>query len=103
MANTKPEKQVQSDIMKYVKDYGHYCIKVMKANENGVSDLLMCVDGKFIACEVKAERFINDPYKQASPWQLLQIRKVKNAGGLAVVVASLKQFQDLLGYLVEEL
>ena len=90
---TKPEKQVQSEIMKYIRSYGWYCIKVMKANENGVSDLLACVAGKFISIEVKAEKYVNDPWKQASSWQKLQLARVQQAGGQATVVASLEQFK----------
>ena len=93
---TKPEKQVQSEIMKYVRKAGHYCIKVMKANENGVSDLLMCIDGRFIACEVKAEKYEPDPWKQASAWQKLQITRVQEADGIGMVVASLEQFKETL-------
>ena len=96
MASTKPEKQVQSEIMKYVRSDGWYCIKVMKANENGVSDLLMCIGGLFISCEVKAEKFESDPYKQASAWQLLQIKRVQDADGIGFVVASLEQFKQAL-------
>ena len=96
MENTKPEKQVQSEIMKFVRKGGWYCIKVMKANENGVSDLLMCIDGRFISCEVKAEKFESDPYKQASAWQLLQIKRVQEAYGIGMVVASLDQFKEAL-------
>ena len=103
MTNTKPEKQVQSDIIKYVRSYGHYCIKVMKANENGVSDLIACIDGAFVAIEVKAEKFVNDPWKQASQWQKLQLSRVQAAGGVGVVVASLEQFQEELGHIVEAL
>lgn len=99
----KSEKQVQSDIMKYVRSYGHYCIKVMKANENGVSDLLMCIDGAFIACEVKAEKFVKDPWKQASEWQKLQLTRVADAGGVGIVVASLEQFKSHLDHVVEAL
>lgn len=97
----KAEKVVQTEIMKYVKLYGWYCIKIMKANENGVHDLIMCVDGKFISCEVKAEKFHKNPEKQASLWQMKQLERVKNANGLACVVATLEQFQELYEDLIE--
>lgn len=97
----KAEKAVQKDIIDYVRSYGWYCIKVMKANENGVSDLLMCIDGRFLSCEVKAERYENDPYKQASEWQKLQLQRVEDANGLTCVVASLDQFKELFQDYVE--
>ena len=93
LSMTKPEKQVQSEIMKYVRSYGWYCVKIIKGNENGISDLLMCIAGKFISVEVKAEKFVNDPWKQASAWQKVQLARVQQAGGQATVVASLEQFK----------
>ena len=96
MANTKAEKVVQTDIMKLVKSLGWYCIKVIKATEKGVSDLLMCIEGLFISCEVKAEKYESDPYKQASAWQKLQIKRIQDAKGIGMVVASLEQFKETL-------
>ena len=93
---TKPERQVQSEIMKYVRSHGGYCIKVIKGNENGISDLLICIEGSFIACEVKAEKFEADPWKQASSWQKLQLSRVQTAGGVGIVVATLEQFKEAL-------
>ena len=97
----KAESKVQSEITKYVRSYGWYCIKVMKANENGVSDLLMCVDGYFISCEVKAEKYVSDPWKHASPWQKLQLKRVQDASGQVCVVASLEQFKELFSEMIE--
>jgi len=92
----KAESKVQSEIMKYVRSFGWYCIKVIRANENGVSDLLMCIDGYFVACEVKAEKFHADPWKQASSWQKLQLKRVQDAKGAGMVVSSLEQFKEAL-------
>lgn len=96
MASAKPERKVQSEIMKLARSHGHYCIKVMKANENGVSDLLMCIHGLFISCEVKAEKFESDPWKEASAWQKLQLKRVQDAAGIGMVVASVEQFKEAL-------
>ena len=73
----------------------------MKGNENGISDLLMCIDGLFVSCEVKAEKYVKDPWKEASPWQKLQLKRVQDAGGHVCVVASLEQFKGLFGSIVE--
>ena len=93
---TKPEKQVQSEIMKYVRSHGGYCIKVIKGNENGITDLIACIEGLFISVEVKAEKYESDPWKQASAWQKLQISRVQEAKGIGMVVASLGQFKEAL-------
>ena len=92
----KPESKVQSEIMKYIRANGWYCIKVIKGNENGISDLLACINGLFISIEVKAEKYEKDPWKQASAWQKLQITRVEEAGGIGMVVSSLGQFKEAL-------
>lgn len=46
----------------------------------GVSDLICCVDGIFIAIEVKTEK--NNPTKL----QLIELKKVQNANGIAVLI-----------------
>ena len=101
MAKTKAEKIVQTEIMNYVKSHGWYCIKIIKANESGVHDLLMCIQGLFITCEVKAERFEADPHAQMSSWQKRQYQRVRDAQGMATCCASLKQFKILTKHLIE--
>ena len=92
----KSEKEVQTEIVKYVKRHDGYAIKVMKANENGCPDLLICIDGFFIGCEVKAERFENNPEKQMSPWQHKHKNMIRASKGCFVCVGSLGAFKDYL-------
>ena len=86
----KSESKVQSEIMKYIKSFGWYVIKVVRANESGVNDLLACVNGRFVSIEVKAEKFHKDPVKQASEWQKRHMRLVREANGISMCVASLE-------------
>ena len=90
------EKQVQTDIIKYVKKHNGYVIKVIKGNSDGISDLIIGLDGLFIGCEVKAERFINNPEKAMSAWQHKHKDMIRAAGSLFVCCASLSQFEDFL-------
>lgn len=71
----------------------------------GVSDLLVCLDGVFIAVEVKAPE--SYPVKgQPSIEKALEkgptvnqksfIRKVDKAGGIGAVVASVEQYMEVL-------
>ncbi len=92
----KPEKVVQKEIQKYVKENGGYVIKVIKGNESGIHDLIICLDGLFVSCEVKAEQFEADPFKAASEWQKRHYTLVRNAKGIAMIVASLEQFKEAL-------
>lgn len=93
----KAERAVQTEIIKYIKRNGGYVIKVIKGNENGILDLIACIDGYFIGIEVKAEKFEADPLKQASEWQKRHVRLIKDAGGISMVVASLEQFKARMG------
>jgi len=94
---TKLEKDVQKQISDYVKGEGGWAIKVVVANEKGCPDLLICIEGMFIGCEVKAPRFVGNPYAQLSPKQRLQLARIEEADGVACSVASLEQFKEVLG------
>lgn len=96
MARIKAEREVQTEIIKYAKDNGWYVIKVIKGNSDGIHDLVLCINGYFVSCEVKAEKFIKDPFKQASEWQKRHWKLVRQSGGISMVVASLEQFKSHL-------
>jgi Holliday junction resolvase len=94
----KPEKVVQSDIIKWIKKNGGYCIKVIKGNENGIPDLIACVNGKFVGIEVKAEKYQDEPLKQASEWQKKQLKLIQQSDGIGMCVGSLEDFIDIISY-----
>lgn len=50
--------------------------KVMKANENGVSDIILCINGKFVAIELKHKG--NKP----TPMQVDFIKDIRSSGGI---------------------
>lgn len=89
------------------KKYGDRFVSVKyhggQMGEAGVSDLLCCLDGIFVACEVKApENYGNSvelaEEKGATLKQRLFIQRIANAGGVAAVVASVEHFLDILEY-----
>ena len=95
----KTGKQIQTAILDYIRANKYVpmlpknsiiAYKVEIANERGVPDLLCCVNGKFIALEIKGE---NDGLK---PIQIAQIHRIMDAGGIAKVVTSLEEFKELL-------
>jgi hypothetical protein len=92
----KPEKVVQKEIMDYVKANGGYVIKIIKGNTTGIPDLIIAMDGLFIGCEVKAERFLNDPEAQMSLWQHKHKNMIKESGALFICCATLLQFEDFI-------
>jgi hypothetical protein len=67
----------------------------------GVSDLLCCLDGVFVACEVKAPESYGKSVERAlaeGPTVLQRsfVAKVLAAGGVAGFAATVEQFMDLL-------
>ena len=56
----------------------------------GIPDIIACIDGQFFAFEVKTE--IGKPTKL----QEATIRKIRSAGGTAVVVRSVEEVQAVL-------
>ena len=76
------EKNFENKIKKFLKDRGCWYVKYF-ANRNtraGVPDILACVNGRFVAIEVKAE---NGKPTELQKWNVEQIKK---CGGLAVIL-----------------
>ena len=64
----------------------------------GVADFLICYRGLFLAVELKRP----DGKGEATTRQLLELKKVRNAGGIGVVIESLDELIQLLGELDHE-
>lgn len=76
------EKNFENKIKKFLKDRGCWYVKYF-ANRNtraGVPDILACVNGHFVAIEVKAE---NGKPTELQKWNVEQI---KNSGGIALIL-----------------
>lgn len=67
-----------------------WVIKVMAANKRGTPDLLAVINGRFVAIEVKA------PGGKPSKLQLAQLRRIENAGGVAMLVESVDEVKAYL-------
>ncbi len=80
----KTEQQIQKEISKYLKSQGYYVIKIVRATEAGVADLAVCVDGKFIAIEVKRP----DKRNTVTELQKVHLDLVTKSGGKAFVADS---------------
>lgn len=73
------EKNFENKIKKFLKDRGCWYVKYF-ANRNtraGVPDILACVNGHFVAIEVKAE---NGKPTELQKWNVKQINKCKGVG-----------------------
>jgi len=80
----KSESKIQKEIVDYLKGKGYYVIKIVRANEQGVADLAVCKDGRYIAIEVKAV----GKKKNVTKLQEHQLHLVRMSGGKAFVADS---------------
>lgn len=94
MSKLLPEKEVENQIKRELERRGAWYVKFHADNFTppGVPDLIACVDGKFVAIEVKAP----DKLKNVSLPQQIQIANIRRANGIAFVANSLETFTELL-------
>lgn len=76
------EKQFEQQIKKFLDEEAAWWVKFFANGytRSGVPDLLCCVNGYFVAIEVKAQ------YGKPSPLQEYNCNKIREAGGLAFIV-----------------
>jgi Holliday junction resolvase len=75
------ESEIQKEIINYLESNRYYVVKVIRANKNGVPDILFCKDGKFCAIEVKAK----GKKSNVSELQKVHIHLINASGGKAIV------------------
>lgn len=75
------EQDIQRKIIKYLESVGAYVVKVVASNKSGTPDILACYRGIFLAIEVKRP----ETKTNVSELQIYNIKKIKEAGGVAIV------------------
>jgi len=89
------EAKVQTEIINWLVFLGAWVVKTIATTKNGTPDVLACLDGQFIGIEVKK------PGGKPSPLQRVQLRKIREAGGVGFTAESLNEAKDQLNYLME--
>lgn len=88
------EKYFENRIKNYLNEQGCYFVKYFanRMTKGGIPDVLACVNGHFLAIEVKSST------GTPKELQVYNIKKINNAGGFAVVVApeSFAELKDLV-------
>lgn len=80
------EQAIQAKIIKYLEKQGCYVVKTMVTSRAGVPDLLVCSPtGRFIGIEVKK------PGGRLSKLQEVNLRKIQDRRGIAIVADSLEE------------
>ena len=94
------EKNFENRIKKYLKDNGAWFLKYWAGaayTKSGIPDILACVNGYFVAIEVKA------PNGKASELQFYNLRDIERAGGFAFLLypAGYEDFKEFIDDLLE--
>lgn len=92
-----PEKRFEIKVKRFLEEQGCWILKTWSngTQRKGVPDLLVCCSGYFLGVELKAKN------GRPSELQIWNIEKIKEAGGIAVVLYP-DQFEDFKN-LVKEL
>ena len=85
------EQQTQKQISNYLESIGAYTFKTIEANKSGVADICACLNGKYIAVEVKKLGGVTSAIQKA------HIDLVRAAGGIAFVAYSVDDVKSHLG------
>lgn len=92
------EKNFENRIKKFLADRGCWFVKYFanRMTKSGVPDILACVNGRFVAIEVKATN------GKPSELQIWNRDKIREAGGIAIIVypEQWDDFKDLINELV---
>ena len=87
------EKDIQRQILRWLNSQrGVYAFKVAQGmySQQGISDILACVNGKFYAFEVKTKT------GRATALQKAFLSDIINAGGKGFIVRSLEKVKTIL-------
>jgi len=88
------ENVIHREILKTLRSYGGTWIKIHGNAQQGagISDIIGCINGRFVAFEVKRP----DGSHGLSPRQELFLQKVSDSGGVAAVVTSPQEVIEIL-------
>ena len=78
-----PETRFKNKIETYLEEIGAWFIKYWAGNnytKEGIPDLLICINGKFVAIEVKADK------GRPKLLQLVKLRQIRSAGGIGILL-----------------
>lgn len=77
------EKNFENKVKDFLTKHGSWFIKYWggaKFTKEGIPDILACIDGKFVAIEVKA------PNGKPTVVQLVTLRKIRTTGGFGLLL-----------------
>lgn len=94
------EKQFENKVKRYLKSKNIYYFKYFgnAYSTSGILDLTLCVNGRFVAVELKSEK------GKVSVLQEYNIKEIKRCGGIAIVLrpSEFEEFKILIESLLNE-
>ena len=89
---TPTEAEITAAVRDYLRLVGAWELKVLGGlgQRPGVPDVLACVQGRFVAIEVKR------PGRRPTPRQAAELEAIRAAGGIALVATSLDEVVEAL-------
>lgn len=97
------EKNFRRHVIRYMKQKGAFVVPA-EGLEAGTPDLLMCYNGRFVGLELKGSTLSSgkSSYYDVTAQQLVKIRRIKDAGGLGIVLRHTADWKiELEDYLEE--
>ena len=94
------EKQFENKIKNYIKSKNCYCVKYFGCmySTSGTPDILACINGYFVAIEVKAQDGL------PSALQLEKIKQIRKSGGFGYVAypSGWDKLKDIIDGILED-
>ena len=91
------ESKIQKQILDYINGLENgLAWKFVKSNEKGTPDIVACINGKFVAIEVK------QPGKVPTAIQYAQLARVEKASGYGIWLDSLSRTKEVLTLFFKE-
>lgn len=84
------EKDLQAKCLRYLKSIKAWTVKTIASNRAGVPDILACINGRFIAFEIKRKG------EKATPLQLYNGREIEDAGGEWYLIDDYEKFKQTI-------
>ena len=69
-----------------------------KRGTDGVPDIIACVDGKFVAIELKSPQY-KTPTRRLRPEQVLMLDRIKQAGGFVLVSNNFDEIVEFINFI----
>ena len=94
-----PEKKVKLKVTKLLDEFGAYWFYPVASGygSSGIPDIVACLRGQFIGIECKAT-----PKDQPTSLQLKNLARIKDQGGIAVVInaENMKELHDVCNTII---